>query len=84
MHGRLYIQQGAGFRLRVREDFSEEVAFHGQLKDEELVRRKVGGKVLQERKQCDRDVEEGVYLQGLEKESPQKGGASCREVARRG
>lgn len=33
---------------------------------------------------CDRDGEEGVYFQGLEKEAPQKGGAACREVAPRG
>lgn len=37
---------------RMREHFFEKVAFNWATEDEELVRRKVGGKVFQERKQC--------------------------------
>ena len=47
--------------------------FIGQLEDEELVRRKVGGKVFQERKQCSRDVEKDMHAQGIETEVLRKG-----------
>lgn len=44
------------------------------------MRRKVGGKVFQERKQCGRDVEKDMHAQGIETEAPWKGRVQCKEA----
>lgn len=51
------------------------------MKDQELARRKVGGKVFQERKECVAGMWRRGCLLGEQTEALQKGGVCCTEPA---